>query len=109
MREMNFEEVDQFVYLGALITNKFKEVRQIDARLSKANRMNFEEVDQFVYLGALITNKCEEVREIDARLNKANRVAGIVNYLLREKLLSRTTKFKLYKIVNLMVSTEASW
>ena len=26
--EMNFEEVDQFVYLGALITNKCKEARK---------------------------------------------------------------------------------
>ena len=62
-------------------------------------QMNFEEVDQFVYLGALTTNKCEEVREIDARLSKANRIAGIMNYLPREKQLSRTAKFRLFKTV----------
>ena len=27
--EMNFEEVDQFVYLGALITNKCEEVKEL--------------------------------------------------------------------------------
>ena len=58
---------------------------------------NFENVDQFVYLGDLITSKCEEVKEIDARLSKTNRITGIINYLLRTKQLSRTTKFRLYK------------
>ena len=37
--EMNFEEVDQFVYLEALIMNKCEEVREIDARLSKAYKI----------------------------------------------------------------------
>ena len=37
--EMNFEEVDQFVSLGALIMNKREEAEEIDARLSKANRI----------------------------------------------------------------------
>ena len=37
--EMNFEEMDQFVYLGALITNKYEEVREIDAKLIKTNRI----------------------------------------------------------------------
>ena len=37
--DMNFDEVDQFVYLGALITNKCEEVKEIDARLSKVNRI----------------------------------------------------------------------
>ena len=62
-------------------------------------KMNFEHVDQFVYLGALISNKCEEVREIDAKLSKANRITGIMNYLLRTKQLSRTTKLRLYESV----------
>ena len=35
LEEINFEEVDQFVYLGVLIMNKYKEVREIDAKLSK--------------------------------------------------------------------------
>ena len=39
--EMNFEEVDQFVYSGALITNKCDEVKEIDARLSKGNSIAF--------------------------------------------------------------------
>ena len=36
---MNFEEVDQFVYLGAVITMKYKEVKEIEAKLSIANRL----------------------------------------------------------------------
>ena len=40
-----------------------------------------------------------EVREIDARLSKSNRIAGIMNYLLRAKQLSRTKKFRLYRTV----------
>ena len=38
--DMNFEEVDQFVYLGELITSKCEEEKEIDARLSKANRID---------------------------------------------------------------------
>ena len=37
--EMKFDKVDQFVYLGALISNKCEEVREIDTRLGKANRI----------------------------------------------------------------------
>ena len=37
LEEMNFEEVGQFVYLGALITNRREEVKEIDVRLSKVN------------------------------------------------------------------------
>ena len=36
---MNFEEVDQFVYLRVLITNRCEEVREIHAILSNVNRI----------------------------------------------------------------------
>ena len=38
--EMNFEEMNRFVHLGALITSKCEEVKEIDAKLSKANRIS---------------------------------------------------------------------
>lgn len=36
--KVEFQEVDEFVYLGARITCKCDEVKEIEARLSKANR-----------------------------------------------------------------------
>lgn len=90
--------------IGLLVNeNKTKYLtldRQHGSRIGQnvtMNEFNFEVVQSFKYLGSIvnITNDIEE--EIQTRLAQGNRCFYALKHLFKSSLLSRTTKFRLYK------------
>jgi hypothetical protein len=65
----------------------------------QVNGHYFEKVDSFKYLGVVISEQNTEVTEIQNRLNLANRCFYACNKLMSSKLLSHTTKIRIYKTI----------
>jgi hypothetical protein len=63
----------------------------------------FENVSQFRYLGKTITNQNLIQEEIKRRLNSCNACYHSVQNLLSYRLLSKTIKIRIYKIIILPV------
>ena len=59
----------------------------------------FERVGEFKYLGSLITENSDNNTGIKARIMAGNRSFYSVLPLLRSKVLSRTTKIRMYKTI----------
>lgn len=81
-----------------------EEQRRVRGNLSTEN-MTFENVDRFVYLGAEVNNRNRISEEIQRRIMTANRAYFANIKLLRSRLLSRTTKMRIYKSLIRPVAT----
>lgn len=71
----------------------------IDQGPLRVDGHEFEKVNSFKYLGVVISNKNTEETEIQNRLNLANGCFYALNKLMSSKLLSQTTKIRLYKTI----------
>ncbi len=72
-------------------------VPQQEANIVSIGGQRFEVVDQFVYLGALIRADNDSSLEIKRRIMAANRCVHGLQRHLRSNLLTRNTKFCIYK------------
>jgi hypothetical protein len=61
------------------------------------NGVTYEGVAEFIYLGKLISNDNSAQKEIRRRILAGNRTYFTAISLFRNRLLSRTTKIRLYK------------
>jgi len=61
------------------------------------NGVPYEGVTEFIYLGTLISNDNSVHKEIQRRILAGNRTYFAAISLLRNRLLSRATKIRLYK------------
>ncbi|XP_066904340.1 uncharacterized protein [Halyomorpha halys] len=74
--------------------------KPLDQRMSRLEMgpYNFEVVRSFTYLGSIINeNQDEEEEEVKSRIAAANRAYLSIVRLIKSRLVSRTTKFTLYK------------
>ena len=60
---------------------------------------SYEYDDNFAYLGTLITTKNEVGKEIQTRIMKGNRCAAALNSLLKNKIISRKLKHRIYNAI----------
>lgn len=67
----------------------------------------FQCVDSFKYLGAQFNEALDEEEEIQARMVSANKAFFSLAHIIRSKLVSRTTKLRLYKTLIRPVATYA--
>ncbi|XP_066906239.1 uncharacterized protein [Halyomorpha halys] len=58
---------------------------------------NFEVVRSFTYLGSIINENQDEKEEVKSRIAAGNRAYFSIVRLIKSRLVSRTTKFTLYK------------
>ncbi|KAI5715018.1 hypothetical protein M8J77_009060 [Diaphorina citri] len=65
----------------------------------KVGEYQFQSCKEFKYLGVTITDTVTEQTEIENRLAAANRCFWSVQKLMSSKLLSRTTKLRIYKTI----------
>lgn len=72
------------------------------------DQFDFERVHSFTYLGSIITDTGSNSEEIATRILKGNRCYYLYNYLLKNKLLSRPLKMRLYKTIIRPVVTYGS-
>lgn len=65
----------------------------------KIQNFKFQNTNQFSYLGVIINNTNTEDNEIQQRLNSANKSFHACSKLLQSKLLSHSTKIRIYKTI----------
>ena len=75
------------------------DINQVDYATQKINMGNykFEKVTTFTYLGVKINNKGLITEEINHRILTGNKAYFANLNLIKSKLLTRTTKLKIYK------------
>lgn len=106
-REIMEEMVQEIVTEGEKVglklnANKTKIMRygkQTQGEKIKIGGIEFEEVDKYKYLGVMITNKGDREAEIKEKLFATNKAYHMHKKLLKSKLLTRTTKMKIYNTI----------
>ncbi|KAJ8917692.1 hypothetical protein NQ315_005139 [Exocentrus adspersus] len=71
-------------------------------------KYEFEEVEQFTCLGSIFSRKPNIGEEIEARIMAGNKYVAGLRRILRNKNISRQTRFRLYKAVIRQIATYAS-
>lgn len=74
----------------------------------QVNGYTFDTVNEFIYLGSLVTNDNEMVAEVQRRIQAANRCYFGLVPQLKSRVISRTTKLRLYKTLIRPVLTYGS-
>jgi hypothetical protein len=69
----------------------------------KIDNKSFESVEEFKYLGTALTNRNSIQEEIESRLKSGNVCYDSVQDLLSSSMLSKNTKFKIYRTIILPV------
>ena len=69
----------------------------------RMENITFERVEVFIYLGTTLTNRSSITEEIKSRLRSGNACYHSVNNLLSSIMISKNTKIKIYRTINLPV------
>lgn len=84
------------------------ERRRIKNNLTVRGVVTFENVSSFVYLGAEVNNCNKTSQDVDRRIIAANKAYFANIRLLKSRLLSKTTKLRIYKTLIRPVATYGS-
>jgi len=88
----------QFKYM---VMSRDQNARQIHS--VRIDNSTFERVEEFKYLGTSLTNQNSIAEEIKSRLRSGSACYHMVQNLLSCRLLSKTLKIKIYRIIILPV------
>lgn len=115
LKEMFLEMEEEGKKIGLEVNDsktKYMHMTAMEGRRSQenmiVNRHNFENVRSFEYLGTTLTNNNKISEEISRRIMAGNRTYYANIKLFKSRLLSRTTKAKIYKTLVRPVVTYGS-